>query len=176
MCEYHDQVSIHAPAWGATDGHGLPQWQCRVSIHAPAWGATRTDPKLIQVIEVSIHAPAWGATRRHEAVVPNAIVSIHAPAWGATYQVSPIRYWHECFNPRARMGRDEGFGKRPGTKGVSIHAPAWGATAMRATSGSAWTFQSTRPHGARRVRKPHKQAGNCFNPRARMGRDMGVMT
>ena len=56
----------------------------QVSIHAPAWGATVCrvhDP--VEAI-VSIHAPAWGATvcRVHDPV--EAIVSIHAPAWGAT--------------------------------------------------------------------------------------------
>ena len=34
-----------------------------VSIHAPAWGATDSKPSLGQQIEVSIHAPAWGATQ-----------------------------------------------------------------------------------------------------------------
>ena len=34
-------VSIHAPAWGATDaGARVNQNRVRVSIHAPAWGAT----------------------------------------------------------------------------------------------------------------------------------------
>ena len=37
-------VSIHAPAWGATQL--LANWQpsSSVSIHAPAWGATRDRP------------------------------------------------------------------------------------------------------------------------------------
>ena len=33
-------VSIHAPAWGATEGPGLTLDEFLVSIHAPAWGAT----------------------------------------------------------------------------------------------------------------------------------------
>ena len=33
-----------------------------VSIHAPAWGATQTQPHWICWEPVSIHAPAWGAT------------------------------------------------------------------------------------------------------------------
>ncbi len=34
-------------------------------------------------------------------------------------------------------------------------------------------FQSTRPHGARRVVAQHLiYASGCFNPRARMGRDL----
>ena len=43
-----------------TPGRGLAQ----VSIHAPAWGAT-PQPQLPSAdgTEVSIHAPAWGATR-----------------------------------------------------------------------------------------------------------------
>ena len=33
-----------------------------VSIHAPAWGATNRAPKHCYRDAVSIHAPAWGAT------------------------------------------------------------------------------------------------------------------
>ena len=35
-------VSIHAPAWGATGDEGHIWFYFDVSIHAPAWGATRT--------------------------------------------------------------------------------------------------------------------------------------
>ena len=80
-------VSIHAPAWGATVSDGMRQYPAPiVSIHAPAWGATplpqgnrewvgtfqSTPPRggrldglqeSINGAEVSIHAPAWGATR-----------------------------------------------------------------------------------------------------------------
>ena len=34
----------------------------RISIHAPAWGATDAIFKAIAQIRISIHAPAWGAT------------------------------------------------------------------------------------------------------------------
>ena len=34
------QVSIHAPAWGATSRGMRRMKHCKVSIHAPAWGAT----------------------------------------------------------------------------------------------------------------------------------------
>ena len=33
-----------------------------VSIHAPAWGATELQSLLAPEVSVSIHAPAWGAT------------------------------------------------------------------------------------------------------------------
>ena len=33
-----------------------------ISIHAPAWGATNTIVRALIPIFISIHAPAWGAT------------------------------------------------------------------------------------------------------------------
>ena len=33
-----------------------------VSIHAPAWGATINANNIHTTAKVSIHAPAWGAT------------------------------------------------------------------------------------------------------------------
>ena len=35
-----DEVSIHAPAWGATEIKSKSKREFIVSIHAPAWGAT----------------------------------------------------------------------------------------------------------------------------------------
>ena len=78
---------------------------------------------------------------------------------------------------------------------VSIHAPAWGATLRKRNRVSLHQFQSTRPHGARRnaglamhevytvsIHAPAWGATSklqkeifalfCFNPRARMGRDL----
>ena len=34
----------------------------QVSIHAPAWGATIVSCRISYRFFVSIHAPAWGAT------------------------------------------------------------------------------------------------------------------
>ena len=56
-------VSIHAPAWGATEYTEIGQLVFLVSIHAPAWGATgESEEREFLTEEVSIHAPAWGAT------------------------------------------------------------------------------------------------------------------
>ena len=33
-----------------------------ISIHAPAWGATIADMRAQMTEMISIHAPAWGAT------------------------------------------------------------------------------------------------------------------
>jgi len=37
----------------------------RVSIHAPAWGATEKRLACVESARVSFHAPAWGATALH---------------------------------------------------------------------------------------------------------------
>ena len=55
-----------------------------------------------------------------------------------------------CFNPRARTGRDS----------------------PTCAFGRAVLFQSTRPHGARRLPELRERPTfGCFNPRARTGRD-----
>ena len=41
---------------------GLVGRVVEVSIHTPAWGATESDPECPEQHDVSIHAPAWGAT------------------------------------------------------------------------------------------------------------------
>ena len=101
-----NKVSIHAPAWGATQfdqskrfgtkfqftlphGERLPNVETlsirrAVSIHAPAWGATDRRGGLQKADQVSIHAPAWGATPKGHKEARIGDVSIHAPAWGAT--------------------------------------------------------------------------------------------
>ena len=105
----------------------------------------------------------------------------------------------ECFNPRARVGRDPSFamsfalspafqstrpcGARPPTTcaneedswpGVSIHAPVWGATRRGRCASRCWmVFQSTRPCGARPLtRRSVARTPRSFNPRARVGRDI----
>ena len=55
---------------------------------------------------------------------------------------------------------------------IPIHAPAWGATcSSTASTCLRWTFQSTRPRGARRRMWALSMPTPCFNPRARVGRD-----
>ena len=121
-------VSIHAPARGATEQLKLVLLRLVVSIHAPARGATRpvamrpralggfnpraregrdqSEAKAKQTQAVSTHAPARGATLPSRFVFRKAHVSIHAPARGAT-------------------GRHFYFSGYPA---VSTHAPARGAT------------------------------------------------
>ena len=135
-------------------------------------GARPNSLKVSPLSWVSIHAPAWGATykggskssrKRFQSTRPHGArlnatstlftfsdVSIHAPAWGATQFT-------------------KGLIK---SSFVSIHAPAWGATMVRLMVGRITMFQSTRPHGARLLFGLEVHFRLCFNPRARMGRDL----
>ena len=174
--------------------------RCRVcyevSIHAPAWGATYLDNPSFAAYRVSIHAPAWGATGgllgmlqgkdKFQSTHPRGVrlgdtvrdccckmVSIHAPAWGATSCPNSLIRAMKSFNPRTRVGCD-GNGRAPVSRGrgfqsthprgvrheiklgiprkelVSIHAPAWGATR---TICGVWALMTG------------------FNPRTRVGCD-----
>ena len=59
---YNREISIHAPARGATAFEDLNLEKYRISIHAPARGATiNMDDKYV-TRQISIHAPARGAT------------------------------------------------------------------------------------------------------------------
>ena len=146
-----------------------------VSIHAPAGGATAAFFLLLPASGVSIHAPAGGATDSPPTMTQSIpFVSIHAPAGGATSSPTLMPNPHPSFNPRARGGRD----------------PPKGDEELFFDR-----FQSTRPRGARRVQARlcgpavrvsiHAPAGGatqraqfchffwqCFNPRARGGRDL----
>ena len=62
-----------------------------VSIHAPAWGATGNGVTDGILAEVSIHAPAWGATHGPVFSGKTPFVSIHAPTRGAT-TVDPLAF------------------------------------------------------------------------------------
>jgi len=98
-------VSIHAPAWGATPGSPVPCFPSNVSIHAPAWGATKTGG-------VVGHISCFNPRTRvgcdiHPVAISNVpFVSIHAPAWGATPAGPKTSSRRSCFNPRTRVGCD----------------------------------------------------------------------
>ena len=143
-----NQVSIHAPVWGAK---GLNKNLFRyvgVSIHAPVWGANyvfggehgnffRFNPRTrvgcedaeeasIEVGFVSIHAPVWGANCPWRAVsLPNQFQSTH-PCGVRTLDFAVLS---ACvsFNPRTRVGCEVMLQINDWLGEVSIHAPVWGA-------------------------------------------------
>ena len=167
-----ENVSIHAPAWGATNGRIAHRRFGSVSIHAPAWGATRRSRKRNGWIERFNSRARVGRDTKHAALVEKC----------------------PCFNSRARVGRDRAHRAPQAPAEVSIHAPAWGATSKRSrsdTHSSSFNsrarvgrdkdckmvydleklFQFTRPRGARRSPLTRDARKLRFNSRARVGRD-----
>ena len=172
----YDQVSIHAPAWGATHHRVRQGRRCPVSIHAPAWGATSRNWAVVRpqkcfnprarmgrdnlVAGITVLVVRFQSTRPHGARQMAAAVADQRPGFNPRARmgrdVSHLRALPACrsFNPRARMGRDASTFAVHLREHVSIHAPAWGATHCQRVSYGATLFQSTRPHGARRVLAP----------------------
>jgi len=99
-------VSIHAPAWGATEDHRQDPEFFKVSIHAPAWGATRGGEYRIRRERVSIHAPAWGATWLYDKVSDVVYRFNPRPRVGGDVFMKQCTTYRTCFNPRPRVGGD----------------------------------------------------------------------
>jgi len=147
-------VSIHAPAWGATGDVFEAIGGVVVSIHAPAWGATWPHFARVRVhIEFQSTRPRGARLRLLKLLRWSKDVSIHAPAWGAT--------------------RVPVASSLPLT--VSIHAPAWGATAVMVMLDQQTYVSIHAPAwGATGRLLGTRYAGLCFNPRARVGRDIFI--
>ena len=134
--EEDEDISIHAPAWGATEDYDNQEFDWTISIHAPAWGATLTPsgiggvgidfnsrPRVggdretrqpVELVNISIHAPAWGATNYIPGAQANAeAISIHAPAWGATCGLPMNSMKNGHFNSRPRVGGDGKYAQFP---------------------------------------------------------------
>ena len=101
----NNEVSIHAPVWGATLGVRLALLLGLFQSTHPC-GVRRLAVTTINQYKVSIHAPVWGATIRQPLTDMENAVSIHAPVWGATrVKLLGAMQW-TCFNPRTRVGCD----------------------------------------------------------------------
>ena len=143
------EVSIHAPARGATDVLTVAEHIPCVSIHAPARGATVTFAKGATGDGVSIHAPARGATDSPLPFLPISVFQSTRPHGARLFGCS-FYLCLGCFNPRARTGRDSVSTFVTESIPVSIHAPARGAT----------------------INVGEVKVPKGFNPRARTGRDL----
>ena len=128
----HDgDVSIHAPAWGATVNR---RWRgCRM---------IRFNPRARVGRDAIPRLPGHGT----------AAVSIHAPAWGATCTGGVLSPPGACFNPRARVGRDPARLRSVYSTGTFQSTRPRGARlACPGQDSCLIPFQSTRPRGARRA-------------------------
>jgi len=174
-----------------------------VSIHAPAWGATQRGRYNLHEHNVSIHAPAWGATQRLSSLLytclfqsthPHGVRRRTAPFLFTTLKFQSthphgVRLVKEeidnvCarFNPRTRMGCDtvptlltisdtmfqstHPHGVRPigivcsliirSFQSTHPHGVRhWGVYYLESNS----TFQSTHPHGVRHLQEICLQMG-----------------
>ncbi len=155
-------------------------WQINISIHAPACGATLWFCGECRHRVISIHAPAWGATRMF--LAPNNRYPNFNPRtrMGCDWTV------RLALVPRIEFQSTHPHGVRPGSKrdglcavsfqsthphgvrprllqpgrlalAISIHAPVWGATPFGEALIRVHQFQSTHPHGVRRNRR-------CLDP------------
>ena len=148
-----EEVSIHAPAWGATPPvHAYFYVVGDVSIHAPAWGATPWSPcKSRPRMEFQSTHPRGVRHLGRRIRLLLGLVSIHAPAWGATPPTEYSPGPHSMFQSTHPRGvRHPPVHDCIRLRRVSIHAPAWGATYCREALPYGW---------------------NCFNPRTRVGCD-----
>jgi len=147
---YHD-VSIHAPARGATVLLLLAILRLFVSIHAPARGATT-------MCSVSIFSPQSFNPR------PRAGGDPRRSSWPR----SPLMF--QSTPPRG--GRRELFRGLLPLKHVSIHAPARGATDRHGRGSLATESFNPRPRAGGDVVFPvFPVCAHSFNPRPRAGGD-----
>ena len=124
-----DDISIHAPQWGATVRSSYQSYQAHVFQSTHPSGVRPSQARQNAMLTyISIHAPQWGATRRTQA-------STHAPLPFQSTHPSGVRPFITAsnrlsgdFNPRTPVGCD-----RSRTRNV-----------MRS-----FVFQSTHPSGVR---------------------------
>ena len=103
---YTENISIHAPARGATSFDQLYRTVQSISIHAPARGATSGANLFFATFANFNPRSREGSDALRFSSACFIYISIHAPARGATR-----RSWTVClpgmyFNPRSREGSD----------------------------------------------------------------------
>ena len=121
-----------------------------ISIHAPARGATHVATNLTNGAKISIHAPARGATIYTGGLAKVTLFQSTLPR-GERRGVTVSNPQVINFNPRSREGSDTTRNFKFFCFYISIHAPARGATIRDCDiSREHVAFQSTLPRGERR--------------------------
>ena len=187
-------VSIHAPAWGATQvcyyHHRNNRFQSThphgvrlgsLPLSSAKQGFQSTHPHGVRHILTLRKAQAlqFQSTHphgvRHNSLSPFTpffAVSIHAPAWGATFTFTPVVAMAAVSIHAPAWGATTDKIVAGQAAAVSIHAPAWGATSVTALRQyPVARFQSTHPHGVRLTCLKIRAVSRSFNPRTRMGCD-----
>ena len=174
-CSGCSRVSIHAPAWGATNG-------------APLWSTgylqfQSTHPRGVRPLFGGIFLRRFGFQSthprgvRHQTLTDGSTVtevSIHAPAWGATgldLFAMKMVFWFQSTHPRG-VRRDDNAFKTSSLLFQSTH-PRGVRRLARVHSQASTGFQSTHPRGVRPFRAGAGASGaKRFNPRTRVGCDL----
>ena len=172
------QISIHAPAKGATksltyhirfpeyfnprsrEGSDGGKHQCltltsRFQSTLPRRERLLGYFLLLKCYKISIHAPAKGATGIKATMPMYNAISIHAPAKGATRLGDVVSLTFKDFNPRSREGSDY----------------VWDIFDRYCRR-----FQSTLPRRERHKQLIHRICIDDFNPRSREGSDTLILS
>ena len=171
MQKHASQISIHAPAKGATNGLSQGQKQTIISIHAPAKGAT-TMPGTCLHHQWYFNPRSREGSDRHWQGNWNGWIYFNPRSReGSDYIRADERPKRSNFNPRSREGSDNYIllilldviyfnpRSREGSDWskyaaklfiqISIHAPAKGATKKHLKKAAMLLFQSTLPRRER---------------------------
>ena len=142
-----------------------------ISIRAPAWGATSEAQRRALPERVSIRAPAWGAT----CIVWMASTMLSFQSTrprGARPRMSGCRYRTTGFNPRARVGRDtlELMHAQVEAEFQSTR-PRGARRWLLSSSSKPMCFNPRARVGRDLLIEARCLSSDSFNPRARVGRD-----
>ena len=125
-------------------------------------------------LPISIHVPAWGTTTYY-------FFNTSIQQFQSTFPRGErlMTYVHISqslhFNPRSRVGNDgHWLVSQENITQISIHVPAWGTTFRIHRTYITQQFQSTFPRGERRHRGSPFTVCLYFNPRSRVGNDVGA--
>ena len=190
----------------------------QISIHAPQWGATSSPPDTCDCRRISIHAPQWGATPRLRPMRsfrryfnPRTPVGCDPFGTGSPGRQSVFQSTHpsgvrllrrsfddgvpvfqsthpsgvrqpilrllrppQDFNPRTPVGCNQEQQKlHAPTGGFQSTHPSGVRQGQQQRMAAAFEFQSTHPSGVRRYTAAHgRGTRQYFNPRTPVGCDM----
>ncbi len=163
-------VSIHAPAWGATNlihyrdnlfmfqsthPHGVRLFYRNVCSGRIQFQSTHPHGVRPTVTEAFDREISFNPRTRMGCDIQlvcsemDVSVSIHAPAWGATFLGPPEKRPSLCFNPRTRMGCDI-LPEQPSLSNRRFNPRTrMGCDMYAGAARNREEFQSTHPHGVR---------------------------
>ena len=123
-----------------------------ISIHTPAWGATQIFSYWKNTLFISIHTPAWGATLVWDLCMTRTAFQSTLPRGERQKERLPIGLFGRFQSTLPRGERPYKPLDNYAENTISIHTPAWGATcgSFRKYRSSV-IFQSTLPRGERQA-------------------------